>query len=96
MLSAATGLATSAPLRFGSSCSSAAPRAAPRARRSGRPYRRCCRGWQGSPPAAPPSTPLQLVPAVTELVISELLWLNYSAPDKPVYVYLNSTGEGGS
>ena len=35
---------------------------------------------------------MQLVPAVTELVISELLWLNYSAPDKPVYVYINSIG----
>ena len=35
---------------------------------------------------------LQLVPQVTELVISELLWLNYAAPDKPVYVYINSTG----
>jgi ATP-dependent Clp protease protease subunit len=32
------------------------------------------------------------VPAVTELVISELLWLNYSSPEKPVYVYLNSIG----
>ena len=31
---------------------------------------------------------LQLVPAVTELVISELLYLNYSAPEKPVYVYI--------
>ena len=38
---------------------------------------------------------LQLVPAVTELVISELLWLNYSAPEKPVYVYLNSIGSQG-
>ena len=35
---------------------------------------------------------LQLVPAVTELVISELLWLNFSSPDKPVYVYLHSIG----
>lgn len=35
---------------------------------------------------------LQLVPAVTELVISELLWLNYSNPEKPVYVYLHSIG----
>ena len=35
---------------------------------------------------------VQLVPAVTELVISELLWLNYSSPEKPVYVYLNSIG----
>ena len=29
---------------------------------------------------------------MTELVISELLWLNYSAPDKPVNVYINSLG----
>ncbi len=29
---------------------------------------------------------------MTELVISELLWLNYNAPEKPVYVYINSTG----
>ncbi len=35
---------------------------------------------------------MQLVPAVTELVISELLWLNFSAPEKPVYVYLHSIG----
>ena len=39
-----------------------------------------------------PVSALQLVPAVTELVISELLWLNYAAPDKPIYVYINSTG----
>ena len=38
---------------------------------------------------------LQLVPAVTELVISELLYLNYSAPEKPVYVYINSIGSQG-
>jgi ATP-dependent protease ClpP protease subunit len=44
---------------------------------------------------APAGLP-QLVPAVTELVISELLWLNYAAPDKPVYVYINSTGEPGT
>ena len=35
---------------------------------------------------------MQLVPAVTELVISELLWLNFSSPEKPVYVYLHSIG----
>lgn len=35
---------------------------------------------------------MQLVPAVTELIISELLWLNYSSPEKPVYVYLHSIG----
>ncbi|PRW32599.1 ATP-dependent Clp protease proteolytic subunit-related chloroplastic [Chlorella sorokiniana] len=57
-----------------------------------------------APGQAPPDLPsllldgricyigMALVPAVTELVISELLWLNYSAPDKPVYVYINSTG----
>ena len=34
----------------------------------------------------------QLVPQVTELVISELLWLNYSNPEKPVYLYIHSMG----
>ncbi len=34
----------------------------------------------------------QLVPAVTELIISELLWLNFSYPEKPVYVYIHSIG----
>ena len=38
------------------------------------------------------SSLLQLVPSVTELVISELLWLNFSYPEKPVYVYLHSIG----
>lgn len=38
------------------------------------------------------SCAVQLVPAVTELLISELLWLNYSAPEKPIYVYINSMG----
>jgi ATP-dependent Clp protease protease subunit len=35
---------------------------------------------------------MALVPEVTELVVSELLWLNYSAPTKPVYIYIQSTG----
>lgn len=35
---------------------------------------------------------MPLVAAVTELVISELLWLNYAQPDKPVYMYINSMG----
>ena len=39
-----------------------------------------------------PSLCLQLVQQVTELVISELLWLNYANPEKPIYVYINSTG----
>ena len=36
--------------------------------------------------------PTQLVPQVTELVISELLWLNYSSPERPIYLYVQSTG----
>lgn len=35
---------------------------------------------------------MALVPEVTELVVSELLWLNYAAPDKPVFIYVQSTG----
>lgn len=57
-----------------------------------------------APGQAPPDLPsllldgricyigMPLVQAVTELVISELLWLNYSSPEKPIYVYINSTG----
>ncbi len=54
--------------------------------------RTCGRSSRPAHRRPPVLRPLQLVPAVTELVISELLWLNYSAPDKPVYVYINSTG----
>lgn len=32
------------------------------------------------------------MPAVTELVIAELLYLQYSDPRLPTYVYVNSTG----
>jgi len=35
---------------------------------------------------------MPLVSSVTELVISQLLWLNYADQEKPVYVYINSTG----
>lgn len=35
---------------------------------------------------------MPLVPAVTELVIAELLYLQYSDPRLPTYVYVNSTG----
>jgi ATP-dependent Clp protease protease subunit len=57
-----------------------------------------------APGQAPPDLPsllldgricyigMPLVPSVTELVISELLWLNYANPEKPVYLYINSTG----
>ncbi|EIE20612.1 hypothetical protein COCSUDRAFT_10544, partial [Coccomyxa subellipsoidea C-169] len=57
-----------------------------------------------APGQAPPDLPsllldgricyigMPLVPAVTELIISELLWLNFSYPEKPVYVYIHSIG----
>ena len=49
-----------------------------------------------SPPPPHSRARSQLVPQVTELVVSELLYLNYTGPEKPVYVYINSTGgEGG-
>lgn len=35
---------------------------------------------------------MSLVPAVTELIMAELLYLQYEDPDKPVYMYINSTG----
>eukprot|EP00873_Tetraselmis_striata_P002683 jgi/Tetstr1/422947/TSEL_013726.t1 len=57
-----------------------------------------------APGQAPPDLPsllldgricyigMPLVPSVTELIISELLWLNYNNPEKPVYLYINSIG----
>ena len=35
---------------------------------------------------------LQLVPAVTELIIAELLYLQYRDRTKPMFLYINSTG----
>ncbi|MBF2098956.1 MAG: ATP-dependent Clp protease proteolytic subunit [Gloeomargaritaceae cyanobacterium C42_A2020_066] len=35
---------------------------------------------------------MPIVPAVTELIIAQLLYLQYEDPDKPVYFYINSTG----
>lgn len=35
---------------------------------------------------------MPLVPAVTELIIAELLYLNYESSDKPVFMYINSSG----
>jgi ATP-dependent Clp protease protease subunit len=35
---------------------------------------------------------MPLVPAVTELIVSELLYMQYTDPSKPCYIYLNSTG----
>lgn len=61
-------------------------------------------GGGGAPAQAPPDLPslllnaricylgMPLVPSVTELLIAELLWLNFDNPEKPVYFYVNSTG----
>ena len=35
---------------------------------------------------------MPLVPSVTELLVAELLWLNFDGDTKPVYFYINSTG----
>ena len=35
---------------------------------------------------------MQLVPAVTELIIAELLYLQYKDRVKPTFLYINSTG----
>jgi ATP-dependent Clp protease, protease subunit len=57
-----------------------------------------------TPGSAPPDLPsllldsriiyigMPIVPQVAELVISELLWLNYAQPEKPIYLYINSIG----
>eukprot|EP00242_Pyramimonas_sp_CCMP2087_P003748 CAMPEP_0198212558 /NCGR_PEP_ID=MMETSP1445-20131203/26594_1 /TAXON_ID=36898 /ORGANISM="Pyramimonas sp., Strain CCMP2087" /LENGTH=331 /DNA_ID=CAMNT_0043887033 /DNA_START=25 /DNA_END=1020 /DNA_ORIENTATION=+ len=35
---------------------------------------------------------MPLVPAVTELIVAELLYLQYTDATKPLYIYINSTG----
>lgn len=35
---------------------------------------------------------MPLVPAVTELIVAELLYCQYTNPEKPVFLYINSTG----
>ena len=35
---------------------------------------------------------MPLVPAVTELIVSELLYMQYTDASKPCYIYINSTG----
>jgi len=35
---------------------------------------------------------MPLVPAVTELIIAQLLYLQYDDPEKPIKIYINSTG----
>ncbi|XP_021899008.1 ATP-dependent Clp protease proteolytic subunit-related protein 3, chloroplastic isoform X2 [Carica papaya] len=38
------------------------------------------------------ASPAQLVPAVTELVVAELMYLQWMDPKQPIYLYINSTG----
>ena len=35
---------------------------------------------------------MPLVPAVTELIVAELLYLQYKDRNKPIFLYINSTG----
>lgn len=66
-------------------------------------YRGGARGY-GRPRTAPPDLPsllldaricylgMPIVPAVTELLIAQLMWLDYDNPSKPIYLYINSSG----
>jgi ATP-dependent Clp protease protease subunit len=38
---------------------------------------------------------MPLVPAVTELIVAQLLYLQSDDPDKPIKIYINSTGTSG-
>ncbi|MCO5590603.1 hypothetical protein L7F22_044574 [Adiantum nelumboides] len=61
-------------------------------------------GGYGRPKTSPPDLPsllldaricylgMPIVPAVTELIVAELLWLDYDSPSKPIYFYINSPG----
>lgn len=33
-----------------------------------------------------------MVPAVTELIVAELMYLQWMDPKEPIYIYINSTG----
>mmetsp|Transcript_28169 Transcript_28169/g.43400 ORF Transcript_28169/g.43400 Transcript_28169/m.43400 type:complete len:269 (-) Transcript_28169:14-820(-) len=60
--------------------------------------------YEGAPIGPPPDLPslllhnrivyigMPLVPAVTELVIAELLYLNYESSNDPITMYINSSG----
>ncbi|XP_057963747.1 ATP-dependent Clp protease proteolytic subunit-related protein 1, chloroplastic [Malania oleifera] len=66
-------------------------------------YRGGGRGY-GRPRTSPPDLPsllldaricylgMPIVPAVTELVVAQFLWLDYDNPSKPIYLYINSPG----
>ncbi|MCH99172.1 ATP-dependent Clp protease proteolytic subunit-related protein chloroplastic-like [Trifolium medium] len=62
------------------------------------------RGRGGRRRRAPPDLPsllldaricflgMPIVPAVTELIVAQLMWLDYDNPSKPIYLYINSSG----
>ncbi|KAF5444309.1 hypothetical protein F2P56_036795 [Juglans regia] len=66
-------------------------------------YRGGSRGY-GRPRTAPPDLPsllldaricylgMPIVPAVTELLVAQFMWLDYDNPSKPIYLYINSSG----
>ncbi|XP_047315778.1 ATP-dependent Clp protease proteolytic subunit-related protein 1, chloroplastic [Impatiens glandulifera] len=61
-------------------------------------------GGYGRPRTAPPDLPsllldaricylgMPIVPAVTELLVAQFMWLDYDSPTKPIYLYINSSG----
>ncbi|KAK1359020.1 ATP-dependent Clp protease proteolytic subunit [Heracleum sosnowskyi] len=58
----------------------------------------------GRPRSAPPDLPsllldaricylgMPIVPAVTELLVAQFMWLDFDNPSKPIYLYINSSG----
>ncbi|EPS66879.1 hypothetical protein M569_07897 [Genlisea aurea] len=66
-------------------------------------YRGGGRGF-GRPRTAPPDLPsllldarivylgMPIVPAVTELLVAQFMWLDFDNPTRPIYLYLNSSG----
>lgn len=66
-------------------------------------YRGGGRG-SGRPRTAPPDLPsllldarivylgMPIVPAVTELIVAQFMWLDYDNQTKPIYLYINSSG----
>ncbi|KAL8553420.1 hypothetical protein ACS0TY_001914 [Phlomoides rotata] len=58
----------------------------------------------GRPRTAPPDLPsllldarivylgMPIVPAVTELLVAQFMWLDYDSSTKPIYLYINSSG----
>ncbi|WVY95816.1 hypothetical protein V8G54_027967 [Vigna mungo] len=62
-------------------------------------------GWGSErPQTAPPDLPsllldaricylgMPIVPAVTELIVAQFMWLDFDNPTKPIYFYINSSG----